>query len=399
MLERKILVEKSNGFIKVAIMENDKLVEFNIYDTQKEPILQNIYIGKVKAILPGMQSAFIDIGMQKNAYMYLNKNIHKDIKNGDEILVQVMKEPISTKGAVVTTDIALPGKYLVMTPLNNQVTASRKITNDSKKQQLIDFVKNSKNQSGGFIIRTDAQNKPKELLLKEIKILEEQWTNIEEFSKYKTCYSLIYNDSPLIRVIRDVFNDTVSQFIINDEEEYKNIKSYVELHYPGLQKKLELYEDADWPLFELYKVNSSISKALKPKIWLKNGASIIIEQTEALVSIDVNSSKYTGKRNFEETIFKVNKEAASEIARQLRLRNLSGIIIVDFIDMKTEEFNDKLVEIFKRELSKDRIKTTVLGMTNLGLVEMTRKKTHKSILHQLTRRCDKCNGTGVIDII
>lgn len=393
-MSKEIVIDVKKMFTAVAFYENSKLRELEICNASKENILKSIYIGKVKNVINGMNAIFVDIGIEQNAYMSYNPKSEDKIKIGDELLVQVIKEPIGQKGATVTQDIKIPGRYVVLSPKDDYIGVSNKIGDETIRNKISNLVlKNSKGY--GFIVRTNSVNATEVEILEEIKYLINIWEDIQSFSKYKACYSVVYQEkSQVITLLRDMLNADISKVYINDVEYYNEVVDFVSKLNKQYVSKIILYDDKNLSLSNLFKLDGSIKKLLREKVWLKSGASLVIQQTEALVSIDVNSSKNIGKKQFDKTIFEVNKEAAIEIARQVKLRNLSGIIIIDFIDMKEEINNINLIEIFKKELKKDRVKTCVLGMTKLGLLEMTRKKTSKSLSNKITTECSACQGKG-----
>ncbi|WP_157950208.1 Rne/Rng family ribonuclease [Vallitalea okinawensis] len=381
-MERTLLVDVEFPYIDLAVLEDGQLVEYQRYTEEDASIVSNIYIGRIINIIKGMEAAFIDIGLDKNAYLKLNSQ-HR-YQQGQEVLVQVIKPPYKSKGAVVTTNISIPGKYVVIKPYDTTIYVSSKITDTLERERLKEVIYQHRNSNYGYIVRTDAVSVDDQKIIDDIKQLEKQWDEIDSVHSYRSCYSVLYSEpSPLIRAVKDLLTEKVNKFIINDTEQYDIVKNYIDEYYPYYSSFIELYEDTSWHLFNLYKVKGQLDKALKKHVWLKSGASIVIESTEALVSIDVNTAKFTGKKLLEDTIFKVNKEACYEIARQIRVRNLSGIIIIDFIDMRNEEHNQKVIQILKHALKNDRLKTVVLGMTKLGLVEMTRKKVSEPLYLQL----------------
>lgn len=379
-MKRKLVVDVKEAFLDMAVLEDDKLVEYHRLDCNASGGVSNVYKAKVKNVVKGMSAAFLDIGTDRNGYLRLEED--QKVAQGQEILVQIMKPPYKEKGAVLTTNISLPGKYVVLKLYDRLVYVSRKIDDEKIRKDLKSFAIKERGSSYGLIIRTEAVAATKEELLEDIHRLQEQWEKIDKYHPYRTAPSVIYQEpSPLIKFAKDRLHDD-TEMVINDKGQYTLVNSYLEQHYPEMVERVRLYED-EWHIFNLYKIGDSLEKALRPKVWLKSGASVVIEPTEALVSIDVNSSKFTGKKNIEDTITKVNLEACKEIARQVRLRNLSGIIIIDFIDMKDEDNQIKVIEGLKEAFRSDPVKTVVLGMTRLGLVEMTRKKTAEPLYLQL----------------
>ncbi|MCT4596585.1 MAG: ribonuclease E/G [Vallitalea sp.] len=390
----KLIVAKDKEIVYCALIDNDKrLVELNVSKDNSNDLIGKIIIGKVINVVKGMNAAFVNIGLDKNAYMsldssldihYTKRNSNNKISNGDEIVVQIEKDAFGTKGCVVTPNISLTGRYVVLTKGKNFIGLSNKIRQPEEKKRLKTLVEPYITDEYGFIIRTNANNKDSDIIEMEIKELIEKYTNIMNIANYRTCYTEIYSGiSSVLKSIRDMNDRNIDEYIIEDNDIYNQVYEYVQQSNSNLVDKLTLYQDNNLSLFNLYGLKSKINKALNEKIWLKSGGCIVIQPTEALVSIDVNTAKFTGKKNLQDTIFKTNIEAAKEIAYQLRLRNLSGIIIVDFIDMKKEEHNIQLLEKFKLYLSSDRNKVYLMGMTKLGLVEITRKKTNKPLYEQM----------------
>ncbi|WP_026475954.1 Rne/Rng family ribonuclease [Alkaliphilus transvaalensis] len=407
----QIVVDVGIVETRLALLEDHELVELYIERKNQKRIVGNIYKGRVTNVLPGMQAAFVDIGLEKNSFLYVKDAIPEDLLNneesckdisikellkpGQEIIVQVIKEPIGSKGARVTTHITLPGRYLVLMPNTDYVGISRRIGSEEERERLKTEIEELKPGKMGVIVRTVASGKTKEDFRDDIKFLLKLWQKIEKDKKLGFAPRLIYKDFDLInRTIRDVFNKEIDQFIINDREEYQSARDLVELISPLLKDKLRLEEDED--IFQTYKIDGQINKAISRKIWLKSGGYIVIDTTEALTVVDVNTGKYVGSIDLDDTVFKTNLEAATEIAKQLRLRDIGGIIIVDFIDMINEKYDEEVLMVLEKALGKDRTKTKILGMTQLGLVEITRKKVRQRLDFLLQRRCDCCEGTGKV---
>ncbi len=429
---KEIIVSDDEYETRAALLENKVLAELFIERKDERYILGNIYKGRVTSVLPGMQAAFIDIGLDRNAFLHVSDITHhleefeefensiatidkggtkkggetkkgeqpsiRDLlKKGQEILVQIDKEPMDTKGPRVTAYITLPGRYLVYMPTVEHIGVSRKIESESERQRLKEIVERIRpNKNQGFIIRTAAENKGEEEFQSDMKFLIEHWEQINKKSQNSTAPCLIHEDLGLIfRVIRDVFTQDVSQFVIDSKTEYNRILEFLDTLLPSLKPKVKLYDKSE-PIFEAYGIEKQIKKALRQKIWLKSGGHIVINQTEALVSIDVNTGKYVGKENADETILKTNLEAVAEIARQLRLRDLGGIIIIDFIDMGKEEHKNRVLKTLEEALKRDRARTNILQITELGLVEMTRQRTRPSLINMLCQPCPYCQGDGIV---
>lgn len=388
MLE--IIVNKQNNIKTISLIENGKLVE--IYEETNDLSRNegNIYIGKVKDIISGMQSAFIDIGTEKNSFIHLkdilpkvnekeeklqeNINIKDVIRVNDKVLVQVKKDSNEKKGARVSTHINLPSIYMVLMPNTNIITISQKIENKEEKERLLNIFKKNLPQDCGAIIRTSAKDKSEEELINDIKSVYTKWENILKQYKNSNTESpkLIYKSESIIhKMIIDLTDKDLKQIITNDKEEYNEITMFQKENNIIQNIKIELKEDKN--LLDMYDIQNQIDKLKNRKIWLNCGGFITIDKTEALTAIDINTGKFTGKKDLEETIYKVNQEATIEIAKQLRLRDIGGIIIIDYIDMRKQENKEKITELLKECLKKDRAKTQVEGFTKLDLMELTRK--------------------------
>lgn len=373
---KKIIIECLVASQKTAILENDKLIELLIEDNIKKKTVSNIYRGVVKNVLPGMGACFVDIGFEKLAYLQLKKD--SGIKSGQDVLVQVNKEEIGTKGAKLNLEISLAGRDLVYIPSNNKITVSSKISNEEEKNRLKEIVKSVSYDNLGFIIRTEAVGCSKEELEKDILDLKNKYENILKEYKLGIGPKLLYKELDFSsKYVKDNINESVEKIITNSSEKYEEIKNILKSINKDYINKLELEENKD--IFNLYRVQGQIDKALSKKVWLKSGGYLIIEKTEALTVIDVNTGKFTGSLKLSETVYKTNLEASVEIAKQLKLRDIGGIIIVDFIDMHKDIYKEDVIKVLNRELKKDKRKTEVLGMTKLGLVEVTRRREKDSI--------------------
>ncbi len=411
---KQIIVNVSDFEVRVALIEDNQLVEFFIQNEDKSRIIGNIYKGKVANVLPGMESAFLDIGLEKNAFLYVKdlrefeekyldgiENSSKPIEDilnvRDEVIVQVLKEPTGTKGARVTTHYTIPGKYLVLMPNNDYIAISKKIKDDEERTRLKKILEDIKPKGTGVIIRTAARSKDESAFVKEIEYLIKKWKKIESEIYTAKSGDIVYKDSNIIRrVVRDMFSSDIDSLVIDSEEHYWELIDYISAFSENdLRFKVKLYQK-DIPILKEYNIEKEIEKALQKKVWLKCGGYLVIEKTEALVSIDVNTGKNTGCCNLEKTVYETNLEAAQEIPRQLRLRNLSGIIIIDFIDMALDEDKKNVISELGKNLAKDRIKNNIVHFTELGLVEMTRKRVGKLLSSHFTDPCPVCNGTGVV---
>ncbi|KNZ69555.1 ribonuclease, Rne/Rng family [Thermincola ferriacetica] len=410
---KEILVNVREEETRVAVLEDKVVVEIYIERSLNQRLVGNIYKGKVENVLPGMQAAFVDIGLEKNAFLFVEdavpprtttdeeakSNYHVNItdvlKEGQEILVQIAKEPIGTKGARVTTHITLPGRYLVLMPTVDYIGISRRIENESERERLKALAEKVKPANMGLIVRTIAEGMDEEELVQDVTVLTKLWKKIQNRSCHGPVPNLIHKDLELVqRILRDIFTEDIDNLVIDSRYEYEKVLELMELTTPQLKSRVSLYEQDN--LFEKFGVDEEIEKILKPRVWLKCGGYIVIDQTEALTAIDVNTGKYVGSTNLADTVLKTNLDAAVEIARQLRLRNIGGIIIVDFIDMPDQEHQRMVLQKLEEEVRKDKTKTNVLGLTQLGLVEMTRKKVRQGLENVLLKPCPYCDGRGKV---
>ncbi|MDP8160760.1 ribonuclease G [Pasteurella atlantica] len=411
----ELLVNVTPSETRVTLVENGVLKEVHIERESKRGIVGNIYKGKITRVLPGMQSAFVDIGLEKAAFLHASdivshtecidesekkqfivKDISELVREGQNIIVQVVKDPIGTKGARLTTDITLPSRYLVFMPENSHVGVSQRIESESEKERLKALVEPYCDEIGGFIVRTAAEGVSEESLQQDAIFLKRLWRKIiERKSKYKV-KSMIYGEVALAqRVLRDFVGTQISSVIIDSKMTYEQVKEFLTEFMPELAHNVVLYSGATQTLFDAYGVEEYIQKGLEKRVDLKSGGYLIIDQTEAMTTIDINTGAFVGHRNLEQTVFNTNIEATKAIAHQLQLRNLGGIIIIDFIDMQDEEHQQRVLQSLEEALSKDRVKTSVNGFTQLGLVEMTRKRTRESLEHILCEDCPACKGKGV----
>ena len=410
----QIIISISDFEERAALLEGDKLTEFFIQRNEQNRINGNIYKARVANVLPGMESAFLDIGTKKNAFLhvrdlrefeekYLNgvenskKPIEEILSVGDEIIVQIVKEPRGDKGARVTTHYTIPGKYLVLMPNDGHIAISQKIKEPEERERLETTIDKIKPHEMGVILRTAAKDKTDLHFEREIEYLVKKWKNIESSFKKSRAGEILYQDNDMVtRTVRDVFSNQIDELIIDDEKRYWEIVDYVKAFSDNTFKtKVKLFESS-LHIFDHYNVTKGLETALNERVWLDCGGYLIIQKTEALISIDVNTGRNTGVMNLEETVVETNVEAAIEIARQLRLRNLSGIIIIDFIDMKVEKDKLKVVETLEESLKKDRIKNNIIHFTDLGLVEMTRKRQGSPLAKYYQKPCPCCHGTGSV---
>ena len=404
---KKIYIDYQSSNCKVAILENRRLVEFWVERESIGRLVGNIYKGKVTNVLPGMEFAFVNIGLERNGFLYAGDVLGCEeaksatakilkLKVGDELLVQVVKDQFGNKGARISMNITLPGRGLVLMPQIDYIGVSRKIKDENKKQELLEFIEKHKKEGQGYIVRTQAIDCTEEELLQEMHELSDKWEMIKEMSLRKPSSSLIYKEEGLaIRAVRDMLRSDVDEIIINNERVYQELIEafpHVYNENPNLFKL-----NVDYPgVIADKNISKQILSLLEKKVVLENGAYLVIDRTEALTVIDVNTGKYVGERALEETVYETNRIAAIEIARQLRLRNIGGIIVVDFIDMEDPEHIQGVMQVLQQELDKDRIKTSLIDMTPLGLVEITRKKTRSMIEDVMLQHCPYCDGDGYL---
>ncbi|WP_350342529.1 Rne/Rng family ribonuclease [Proteinivorax tanatarense] len=404
-MKKEIVISYHDDNVRVALREDEKLVEFYVEQEENSQKVGNIYKGKVKDILPGMQAAFVDIGFSKNAFLYVGDILTNDRESNEEkieklltpnqdILVQVTKEQMGTKGARITCNLTVPGRYLVLMPFNNYIGISRRIEDEYERNRLKSIAERIKHQHYGIIIRTVAEGIAEEKLHKDLDFLLGLWSNIEDNYKSYTSPSMVFSDLDLVgRALRDLFDKQVDYLYIDDKTQYNKIRNILSIKSPKLIDKVKLYTLKN-PIFYQFGIDKELQKAFDRKIWLKSGGYLIIDQLEALTVIDVNTGKFVGSKNLEDTVIRTNIEAAAEICRQIRLRDLSGIIIIDFIDMPKDEHKELILRLLEEEMKKDHTKGQILGITQLGLVEITRKKIRKGIYNAMQQKCPTCNGNG-----
>ncbi|MDN5331670.1 MAG: ribonuclease [Tepidanaerobacteraceae bacterium] len=418
-MKKEIVADVGKDEVMVGILEDGKLVEFFVERNVKGHLAGNIYKGKVANVLPGMQAAFVDIGLEKNAFLYVGDvnveslgyfdehsvedlgklSIQEILKPGQEILVQVVKEPMGSKGARVSTNITLAGRYLVLMPGLDYVGISRRIEKEEERVRLKALAEELRPYRMGVIVRTAAEGRAKDEIMAEMDYLKNLWDEIQREGQMPGAPRLIYKDMDLIeRIVRDVFTPEVTCFYINTKEAFERVVKIVSMIAPGLKERVSLYNGGE-SIFQYFDITSEVEKALRRKVWLKSGGYIVIDRTEALTAIDVNTGRFTGNKDLEDTVLKTNLEAAKEIARQIRLRDIGGIIVIDFIDMNSQEHRKMVLDTLEMELKKDRTRTHILGITSLGLVEMTRKKVRQSLDEVLERVCPYCDGKGKIGIL
>lgn len=439
---KELVVNSAPHETRVALLENGTVVEVFIERPDETSIAGNIYKGRVQRVLPGMQAAFVDIGFDQAAFIYVDDvldtashvmyrefeqgndgdvesgegdmesgdmteslpswktsmnhecSIEELLTEGQEVLVQVAKSAIGTKGPRVTTHISLAGRYMVLMPTVDHIGISKRIENDAERVRLKDLLLSIRKNKFGYILRTQAEGIDGDTIAKEIEFLTKTWDAILVKSKPAPAPSLIYKDLTVtFRAVRDLLANEADKLIIDSKEEYENVQQFLKRLMPDVKLSVELYEGRE-SVFDAYNIEGDVARALKKKVWLKSGGYIVIEQTEALVAIDVNTGRYVGKHNFDETILKTNLEAVKEIAYQIRLRNIGGIIIIDFIDMKKEHHREKVMAQMNEAMKKDKSQTNILPLTELGLVQMTRKRIRRNLTRTLCEPCFYCNGDG-----
>ena len=395
----KIIISRMDSRILTAAVSGNRVTQLNLEAEETGSVLGNIYIGKVKNISKNIDSAFIDLGGGHMAYYSLTENRNhlfssasagsgrkRGLCSGDEIIVQVSRDAIKTKDPVVTSCLSFTGKYCVVTAGRCQIGFSSKISDGEWKNRLRKILEEEKDPDLGIIIRTNARTAPESEIIKELRQLKEQYRRLLSEAPYRTCYSCLYESPPsYIASLRDTYEAFMEEIVTDDPEIFRRIREYLDVCQPEDREKVRLYEDPLLPLEKLYSLEKAVSEALQKKVWLRSGGYLVIEPTEAMTVIDVNSGKYTGRKNLRDTIRKINLEAAEEIVFQLRLRNLSGIIIVDFIDMDSVQDQEELMALLTDRCRKDPIKTTVVDMTKLGLVEITRKKIRRPFREQVQK--------------
>lgn len=406
---KRILVHSGKGEAAAAVLENGKLTEFYEEFSDAGQLAGNVYLGRVVRVLQGMQAAFVDIGLEKNVFLYIDDllpahlekrpkekpPIHQLIQMGETVMVQVVKEPTGNKGARVTTHYSIPGRFGVYMPQAGYVAVSRKIESNSDRERLKRSAERFLHENEGYIVRTAALGEDESALEADLTELRKRWSLVAaEADRNGPVPRKIYSDLDLLpRLARDLFREDVEQLIVNEQEAYQSIVRYLEAGSPGWLERVKLDEGA--PLFKQYDIRKQLELSLRRKVWLDNGAYLIIDHTEALTVFDVNTGKYTGTVGLESTAFDTNLAAAREIARLLRLRDIGGLIVVDFIDMESEQAREQVLAEIVRETRKDRTKTVVVGWTRLGLVELTRKKVRESKDGPgLLQTCKACGGSG-----
>ncbi len=395
-MDRELVIATSQNLYMFILFENNEPVELRVEYLDNFKQSGNIYKGKVKRIVPAMNAAFVDIGEDREAFLPL-KDIEKScpsIDVGKSVVVQVKRAAISTKGAKLTCKITLPGKYLVLLPTTNQVSISSRIENKQIKNEIKELLEPFNKENYGFIIRTSAEHAQPESIIDDFISLKNLWEKIKELSKKKKIPSLLYEEKDKVFTIIREYAGDIKKIVTDSVTLYKQLKEHIKKHYSDKNIKLELFKNKNTSLYSYYQIEKIIGKILNPYVWLKSGGYLVIEETEALVTIDVNSGRHCKHKSLEDTAYHTNLEAAKEIAKHLRLRDLGGIIVIDFIDMKDEERKKALIEFLKQEVKKDKRPIKIKDFTSLGLLELTRKKIEESLIKQLSETCITCKGKG-----
>lgn len=423
-MKKEIYINESMGESRIAILEDDKLVEVYVEKQGQHRMVGNIYNGKVENVIPGMQAAFVDIGYEVNAFLPFSEiqnanylledneefndkqnngknhkdsgNINVDLHTGQEIFVQIIKEPFASKGPRVTTEVAIPGRLLVLVPGENYIGISKKIWDKYERRRLKKIATSLRGKGMGLIIRTVAEGKSEETIRNDYEMIIKHWDRLEKKANKNKAPTLLYEDlETASSIIRDLLTSDVNKIIIDSKSLFKKLQNYLSDVSPNLTNRLERYSIKS-PIFESMGIETEIEKLMRPKVWLKSGAYLIIEKTEAMVVVDVNSGRFIGKKQHEANSLKINLEAAREVARQLRLRDLSGLIVIDFIDMREEENRRKVYYELRKELKKDRAKVAVAPISDFGLLEMTRQRIRLSLVDSMSEECPVCHGSGHI---
>jgi ribonuclease G len=429
-VRKRIVVNAELIETRVGVQEGSLLTELYLERHHRRSIVGSVYKGVVTNVLPGMQAAFVDIGLAKDAFLYAgdyttnlgdlaramltgDEDVDADVdvedleprrdaapieellQKGQTVLVQVSKESLGTKGARITSFVSLPGRYLVYMPQARHIGVSRRIRDERERDRLRAALRGLSLPAGGFIVRTNAEGKSEDEFAADVEFLGRLWAQVQARFEQAAAPAALHEEGDLtFRVVRDLFSPEVDEFVVDSREVYDKCAGYVEALVPMLKERVRLWTDPA-PIFEALGVEKDIERALRRRVWLKSGGYIVIDHTEALVSIDVNTGKYVGKRDFEQTVLKINLEAVGEVVRQIRLRDLGGIIIIDFIDMESAEHREQVYRALKRALADDKARTNVLEISELGLVEMTRKRVRGDLRSLLSTTCATCKGSGV----
>ncbi len=421
-MKKEIIINSTNEDTRIAILENGQLVELFVERSDNERMVGDIYKGRVRKVVRGMQAAFIDIGFEQDAFLHFNdmgSNVNqlfadideellegnghsKDVdpadllRTGQEIVVQIIKEPISNKGPKVTTELTIPGRFMVLVPNQKRIGVSRKIASAKERRRLRQIARKILPKNFGLIIRTAAAGKGEEVLVQDLNKLIKTWNKIQQKIKTEEPPMLLFKDLGMASsVIRDLFTADVARVVVDSRKLYREITRYLKDVGSELLSRVEYFKSRE-PIFDVFHIEEEIEKSLLKKVWMKNGGYIFIEHTEALTVVDVNSGRYFGRKNHEQNSLKINLEASREIARQLRLRDVGGLIVIDFIDMEREENRKKVLNELQKEFSRDRAITRIEGMSRFGLVQMTRQRIRPSLLYNISEPCPLCEGSGLV---
>jgi ribonuclease G len=421
-MRKEIIFNSTNEDTRIAILENNRLVEIFVERPDNERMVGDIYKGRIRRVVKGMQAAFINIGFEQDAFLHFSDmgsqvnqlfadiddellenekgKIDKDppdlLRNGQEIVVQIIKEPISSKGPRVTTELTLPGRFMVLVPNQNRVGVSRKIFSNAERKRLRSLCRKIRPKNFGIIVRTVAENKDEKVLQTDLQKLLRTWKKVQTDIKKSKPPQLIFKDLGMASsVIRDLFTIDVNRVVIDSRKMHREITHYLQEVGSELLNRVEYFKSKE-PIFDAFKIEDELKRSMDRKVWMKNGGYIIIEHTEALTSIDVNSGRYFGKKDHERNSLKINLEAAREIARQLRLRDIGGLIIIDFIDMELKENKEKVLHELRKEFSQDRAISRMAEMSRFGLVEMTRQRIRPSLIYNINEPCTYCSGSGLV---
>ena len=406
-VDRIMLVDETDSAVQIAVLEENRIVEHYVARQDDRSLVGNVYLGRVQNVLPGMEASFVDVGEARNGVLYAGEvgipgddedevpRIETVLKSGQPILVQVTKDPMRAKGARLTASISIAGRHLVLVPRAKSLGVSRRLP-DNERQRLRDIAQGIRPEEHGLIVRTAAEGASSRDIERDLQRVLETWNEISAKADKAKAPALIYSEPELeLRVIRDIFNRDITRCIVADASLEKKLRDYIRATTPDLDHRLELY-DGTLPIFEEYRILEQIRKSLDRKVWLPSGGHLVIDRTEAMTVIDVNTGKFVGKSSLEETVFRTNKESAVEVARQLRLRDIGGIIVIDFIDMENQENRDEVLKTFKDELDRDRTRTQVFDISPLGLVQMTRKNVSAGIVEAFSDPCPTCEGRGIL---
>ncbi|MCF6235745.1 MAG: ribonuclease G [Gammaproteobacteria bacterium] len=413
-MSEEILINVTPSETRVAIVENGVLQEVHVERNSKRGLVSNIYLGKVCRVLPGMQAAFIDIGLERSAFLHASdirtsskeddedseKQIRSLLHDGQELLVQVIKDPLGTKGARLTTHLSFPSRYLVLVPNTTDIGISHQIENEDERLRLKKIIGDATTKNGhGYIIRTAAEETHEKDLLADMSFLNRLWNKVQERIKNASVGMMVYEGFPLaMRTMRDMVNKDIDRVRIDSRETHQSAADFAQTFLPNIVERIQHYP-GERPIFDIYSIEDEIQKALERQVQLKSGGYLVIDQTEAMTTIDVNTGAFVGHKNLSETIFKTNLEAAHAVARQLRLRNLGGIIIIDFIDMSKKIHKEQVLQALEKYMANSHSKYSISTVSALGLVEMTRKRTRESLEHILCEACPTCNGRGSVKTV